>query len=138
MKVLRQLDESPFKSLGLGLLVLSATPILAIILLVTVLGIPLGLIALTLYIVALIVGLLIGIAWIGDAWICLLGQLPDQSKGIRALSIVSGAAVLLIIDFIPYVGGWVFFLVMLMGIGAAELYLFRLYVGRANGPTLST
>ncbi|MDH3638129.1 MAG: polymer-forming cytoskeletal protein [Gammaproteobacteria bacterium] len=132
--VVQQLQDAPFKSLGLGLLVLFATPFVVLMLLVSVLGVPLGLIVLALYFVALIAGLLVGIIWIGDFGFRRLGKTPDESKWIRAWSIVAAAAILLIIGFIPFIGGLVLFFVLLLGIGALELHFYRLYIGRGDSP----
>ncbi len=132
--VVQRLQGAPFKSLGLGLLVLFATPFLVLMLLVSVLGIPIGLIVLALYFVALMVGLLVGIIWIGDFGFRRLGKIPDESKWTRAWSIVAAATILLIIGFVPFIGGLVFFIVLLLGIGAVNLYSYGLYVGRGDGP----
>lgn len=132
--VVQRLQDAPFKSLGLGLVVLFATPFVALMLLVSVLGVPLGLIVLALYFVALIAGLLVGMIWIGDFGFRRLGKTPDESKWIRAWSIVAAAAILLIIGFIPFIGGLVLFLVLLLGIGALELFFYRLYIARGDSP----
>ena len=113
-------------------MVLFVTPFVVLMLMVSVLGIPFGLIVLGLYFVALIVGLLVGIIWIGDFGFRQLGKIPDESKWTRAWSIVAAAAILLIIGSIPFIGGLVFFLVLLLGIGALKLHLYRLYIGRAD------
>lgn len=128
--VVERLGEAPFESLALGFLGLVVTPILAILLLVSVLGVPLGLIALTVYLAMLVGSLLIAVTWIGDAGFRLLGQMPEKSKWTRVWSIIVGSAVLMLIDFVPYIGGWVFFIVLLLGIGAMKRYFYRLYVGQ--------
>jgi cytoskeletal protein CcmA (bactofilin family) len=132
--VVQRLQDAPFKSLGLGLLALFATPFVVLMLLVSVLGIPLGLIVLALYFVALIVGLLVGVIWVGDFGFRRLGKIPDESKWTRAGSIVVATAILLIVGFIPFIGGLVFFIVLLLGIGAVKLYFYRLYIGRGDSP----
>lgn len=123
-RVVQPLQDSPFKSLGLGILVFFATPLIALTLLISVLGIPLGLIALTMFIVALVGGLLVAMTWVGDVVFRLVGQNPDTSKWMRTLSIASAAAILLIIDLIPYVGGLVYFALLLLGFGAVTLYCY--------------
>ncbi len=127
VKVVERLNESPFQSLGIGLVVLVMAPLTAILLLFTVIGIPLGLIALTVYLATLVAGLLMGLIWIGDAGFHLLGQEPDKTKWTRTGSIFAAAAVLMLIGFIPYVGGWIFFAVLLLGIGSMTQYFYRLY-----------
>ncbi len=129
----QKLDNAPFKSLGLGLAVLFATPFVVLMLFGSVLGTPLGFIVLALYAVALIVGLLIGIIWIGDAGFRRLGKNPDKSKWIRAGSIVAAAALLLIVGLIPFIGGLAFLIVLMLGIGAVTLYFYQLLASRGNG-----
>lgn len=131
-KVIERLGEAPFKSLGLGFVVLVVTPVLAILLLFSVLGVPLGLIALTVFLATLVAGILVGMVWVGDAGFRLLGQLPDKSKWSRVGSIFAAAAVLMLVGFIPYVGGWVFFIVLLLGIGAMKRYFYGLYIDQAD------
>ncbi|MDX1378208.1 MAG: polymer-forming cytoskeletal protein [Anaerolineales bacterium] len=128
-RLVQPLRDSAFKSLGLGILVFFATPLLTLALLISVLGIPLGLIALTLFIVALVGGLLVAMIWIGEVIFRLLGQNPDSSKWMRLLSIISAAAILLIIDLIPYIGGLVYFAVLLLGFGAVTLHCYRSETG---------
>lgn len=73
----QQLQSTPFKSLVVGLLVLFVTPFVVLMLLVSILGIPLGLSVLALYFVALLVGFLISMIWIGDFGFRRLGKTPD-------------------------------------------------------------
>ncbi len=121
-RLLQPLKDAPFKSLGFGILVFFASPLIALALLISVLGIPLGLIVLMGYIVALVGGLLIAMIWTGGLVFRLLGQKPEASKWMRALSIIAAAAVLLIIDLIPVVGGLAFFALILLGFGALTLH----------------
>ncbi len=129
----RKLDNAPFKSFGLGLAVLFATPFVVLMLFVSVLGTPLGFIVLAMYAVVLIVGLLTGIIWLGDAGFRRLGKKPDESKWIRAWSIVAAAALLLIVGLIPFIGGLAFLIVLLLGIGALTLNFYQLLAGQGNG-----
>ncbi len=135
--VAQQLQAAPFRPLVLGLLVLFVTPFLVLMLLVSILGIPLALIVLALYIVALIAGLLVGIIWIGDAGFRRIGKVPDDSKWIRAWSIVAAALLLLIIGSIPVIGGLAFLIVLLLGVGAVTLHFYQLYGSRGNSPLTS-
>jgi cytoskeletal protein CcmA (bactofilin family) len=130
----QQLQSTPFKSLVVGLLVLFVTPFVVLMLLVSILGIPLGLSVLALYFVALLVGFLISMIWIGDFGFRRLGKTPDQSKWTRAGSILVAAAVLLAVDFIPFLGGLVLFLVLLLGVGATKLFLYHVYISRVDSP----
>lgn len=125
-KVIERSSEAPFKSVGLGFVVLVVTPALAILLLISGLGAALGLITLGVALATVVAGILVGIVCVGDAGFRALGQSPDQSKWVRVGSIVAAAAVLMLIGFVPY-GGWVFFIVLLLGIGAMKRYFYRQY-----------
>lgn len=133
----QQLQHAPFKPLGLGLLIFFVTPFLALMLLVSTLGIPLALIVLALYVIALIAGLLVGIIWIGDVGFRGIGKVPDDSKWIRAWSIVAAALLLLIIGSIPVFGGLAFFVVLLLGVGSVMLHCYQLFGSRGNSPLTS-
>ena len=128
----QQLEDTPFKSAGTGLVILLATPIVALMLLVSVLGMPLGFVLLGLYLSTLIIGFLIAVIWLGDLAFRKLGKQPDSSKLIRAASIAVGAALLMIIDVIPFVGGLIFFIISVMGIGGLVLFLYSAYLNRDN------
>ena len=134
ISVVKQLQDAPLQSSGLGVLVLFATPLIALMLLVSVIGAPIALVALALYVIALILGLLVGVIWIGDIGFRQFGKEPDESKRTRAWSIAAAAAVLLIVDWIPFVGGLVFFIVLVLGIGGVIQFLYRLYIDRDGNP----
>lgn len=131
--VVAQLQGSPFKSLGVGAAALFSTPFIALMLLVSVIGLPLGFITLALYFVILIVGLLMAIIWVGELVFSQLDKKPDDSKKSRAMSIAAGALVLLVVDWIPFIGGLVFFVVFLMGTGGLLLALYHWYANRNSG-----
>ncbi len=125
--VVKQLQSSPLKTLGMGLLVLFSTPFIALMLLVSVIGVPIGFVVLALYVAVLIIGLLTGLIWVGDRVFRQIGKEPDESKHVRAWSIGAAALVLLVVSWIPFIGAWVFFIVLLLGIGATAEYFYHLY-----------
>jgi len=106
----------PGPSAGWGAMILFLTPIAALIVCLTIIGIPLGLIALVLYGVALYlaqipVGLFIG------RWI--IGRFRDvESKAIIVGALAVGLAILKLLSLIPYFGFVVGFVVVLFGLGA--------------------
>jgi hypothetical protein len=120
-------QASPWKSLGLGLTVLVVTPIAVGLLLVTVVGYLLALMMLALYLVTLALGALAGLFSLGDLGLRLLGKRDDASRGLRALSIVAAVAILAVIQIVPVLGGLIGFLVCLIGLGAVQLSLYRIY-----------
>jgi len=106
----------PWASLGWGAVILFATPVAAIIVCFTVIGIPVGLIALVLYGIAVyisqvFVGLFIG------RWI--IGRFREtESKAIMVGALASGLVILTLLGLIPYLGFWIGLAVALFGLGA--------------------
>ena len=106
-------------SLGWGAIILFATPIAAIVTFITVIGVPVGLIGLTLYGIAIYlsqiaVGLFIGY------WI--IGYFSNvESRGILVGALALGLAVLTLLKLIPYVGFPLWLATVLFGIGAMLL-----------------
>ena len=135
----KEVQGTPFKSSGIGLIALFSTPFIALMLLVSVIGVPIGLIVLASYFVAIVIGLLIGVMCVGDIAFNRLGKDPDESKRSRAWSILVGATALFVISWIPFIGGWIFFIVMLLGVGGLIKYFYDWYTSRsAHSPASAT
>jgi len=106
----------PWLSLGWGAIILCATPIAAIITFVTVIGVPVGLIGLTLYGIAIYlsqiaVGLFIGY------WI--IGYFSKvESRGVLIGALALGFLILTLLKLIPYIGFPLWLATVLFGIGA--------------------
>ncbi|MDO8592638.1 MAG: polymer-forming cytoskeletal protein [bacterium] len=101
-------------SLGWGILALLLTPIIAIILLITIIGIPLSLILLMLWLIALylskiLVGILIGRS--------LLNNFLPKQKDSLTLAMILGIIVSYLIFALPIIGWPVSLLAMLWGLG---------------------
>ncbi|HEX7126256.1 MAG TPA: hypothetical protein VF406_10880, partial [Thermodesulfobacteriota bacterium] len=130
----RTVTSDPGKSLGLGFVALVVAPMLALVLLLTVVGVWLGLAVLALYPIALLGGLVVGIAWLGDL-VARAVSGPDPSR----LTEVAGYAVAVLLaavaGLVPVLGGWVLFLAVVVGLGAIVVALWRLAAsGRAGAP----
>jgi cytoskeletal protein CcmA (bactofilin family) len=106
----------PGPSAGWGAIILFLTPIAALIVCLTIIGIPVGLIALTLYGIAIYlaqipVGLFIG------RWI--IGRFRVvESKAIMVGALAVGLVILKLLSLIPYFGFFVGLAVVLFGLGA--------------------
>ena len=117
--VAASIRRKPGWSLLWGFVILSATPIAAIITFVTVVGVPVGLIGLTLYGIAIYlsqiaVGLFIGY------WI--IGYFSKvESRGILVGALALGFIILTLLKLIPYVGFPLWLATVLFGIGAMAL-----------------
>ena len=123
----RIIEGAPWRSVGLGFAILAATPLAILILLVTVLGLWLGLVAAALYFVLLLVGVLTGLLYIGDVGLRLIGKRAEAPKMWRVLSLVAALVALWLVRYIPLVGGLAMFALLVFGTGALTLYLWRRY-----------
>lgn len=99
----------PLMSFLVGLLAFFLLPLLGLVLLVTVIGIPLG-VGLLLAVVPLY-----GIAYVSSAWI--LGRRILNDKP-RILAFLVGLVILRLLALIPIAGGIVWFLATVYGLGA--------------------
>ena len=110
--------ESPFKTLGVGALVLITTPILAVIFMVTMVGLPLGLILLPLWLIALYVAKISAALLIGKAIVkC------DEKSGFLRLfgGFALGTLVYVVLGLIPFIGWALKLVVLLMALGGLFL-----------------
>ena len=125
--VATSIRRKPWLSLGWGAIILFATPIAAIVTFITVIGVPVGLIGLTLYGIAIYlsqiaVGLFIGY------WI--IGYFSKvESRGILVGALALGFAILTLLKLIPYVGFPLWLATALFGIGAMTLSQKTLHAG---------
>jgi cytoskeletal protein CcmA (bactofilin family) len=125
----RTIAETPMKSLGLGLAVLAATPLVALLLFASLLGIWLALTTAAIYLVFLLLGFLTGILAVGDWGLRLIGRAGAATPGWRALSIIAALLLLWVVRFVPGLGGVIVFALLVFGLGALTLHLWRRYVG---------
>jgi hypothetical protein len=109
LRTTNTLSSRPWLSLGIGFLAIILTPIAIVALLATIIGIPLALILLAIYMILLYLGKLFVIFWLGTK------LLRERSA---YLMFVAGLAVYFIISLIPVIGGIVGILAMLFGIGS--------------------
>ena len=104
---------------------LIAVPIIAAVLIITLIGIPLGLLAIALYFAVLLLGHIVAAVALGDY---ALGRwLPARAgAGLwRVLGFLAALAALWLVRHVPLVGGLVAMLVFLVGVGALSLRVLR-------------
>lgn len=121
----RAIGRDPWKSLGLGFLLFITTPIAAIVLMITIVGIPVGLTLAALYAVALLLAYLTAAVFLGELGTRLVGRGPERSAGGRMLSLVLALVVLALIGLIPIAGWIIVWLAVVTGLGAASQHAFR-------------
>ena len=110
-------------SLLWGFIALVCIPVAVLLLAVTIVGIPLALLALLLYGVLLLVGYVASGVGLGQ-W-ALLRFRPEavDRNGWRIASAMAAVLVLALLGSLPWVGGLVAFLAVLAGMGAIALLL---------------
>lgn len=125
----QRVRASPWLALAVGFGTLVAVPVLAVLLFITLLGIPLGLAVLALYPVLLLAGFLVGVAFVARLLPPALRK--PAAEGLRArIAWFAGALLLVMLaGWVPVVGGIVIGLLSLAGVGACVLELY----GRRKG-----
>lgn len=129
--IVESIRSSPGASAGWGALILFATPIAAIIVCITIVGIPVGLIALALwgiaiYLAQIPVGLFVG------RWI--IGRFRTvDGKAIMVGALALGLVILSLLKLILYLGFFIGLAIILFGLGAVVVAI-RKWRAEARGP----
>jgi cytoskeletal protein CcmA (bactofilin family) len=119
------LRAQPWRSLLLGFTLLVTVPIAALILVVTVLGAPVGVSLVALYLVALLLGILTTAYCIGEVeagWLK-IARPPGARR--QAAVLIAGVVTLALLRAIA--GGLVVFVAILFGLGALALWTYRTF-----------
>jgi len=107
-------------SFGLGILVLFGVPIAAFIACITVVGLLIGISTFILWLTAMWCAQIVVGAIVGQ-W--LMGHTREIWPLIGRM--VVGVILLCVVEMIPFVGGWIRFAVLLWGMGAISLAIYR-------------
>lgn len=107
-------------SIGFGALFLFATPIAAIIVCATIVGLSVGLPALVLYVIAVYAAKIFVGAWLGEK---ILGAGVGVGPAIGRLAL--GLLILRGLGMLPHVGFWIWLIVAAWGLGGIVLALHR-------------
>jgi hypothetical protein len=107
--ITRTIRERIGASFGFGAIAFFAIPIVAVLLLITVVGIPLGVFIL------LALALIYTVAYVAGAHA--VGRLVVKPPGSRYLAFVAGLAALRVLALIPVLGGLTWFVATLLGFG---------------------
>jgi len=111
---------------GIGFLAAVATPIAAVILAITVIGLPVALATLFFWLLALYLSKIVIGKYIGST---LLGNGKD-TMGSTALSLLIGITIIVVAVNLPYIGGILNFLLILIGLGGLLVAAYRMFRGR--------
>jgi hypothetical protein len=108
------------QSIGLGLLFLFVTPIAAIIICITIVGLGVGISAIFLWVIAIYSAQVYVGSWLGER---ILGEGVGVGSALGRLAV--GLLILRAVHMLPYIGGWIAFIVVAWGMGAMVLALYR-------------
>lgn len=125
------LRAEPGRSLLAGFALLVIVPVAALLLVVSVLGIPLGLTLAAVYGIALFLGILTTAMYVGDVEARLLNTGPLTSRAQQRLMLLAGVVTLALLRSVPLVGSVVVFAAIVSGLGALALWTYRLYTRTA-------
>ena len=122
-KISDDISVKPLKNLLWGLLFLIITPIVAVLLLITIIGIPLSLILLVIYIIILYISRIYVGLWVGQY---VLRKLKQETRS-RVLAMALGLIIVVIGINLPIIGGLIHFVIILLGFGAIILTEYDVY-----------
>ena len=112
---------SGWTSLGLGIGVLAGAPVAMIVIAITLVGFPISLMLLVVYLTALYLAKI----WVGAFLGWLLLKPAGGTKGDWVLGLLVGLLIITIVGYIPYLGGLVRLGVVCLGLGAFAAQLYR-------------
>jgi hypothetical protein len=121
----RTIGSDPLKSLGIGLLLFAAIPVLAILSMITILGIPFGLLIFLGFSVALLLGFVLVAFYVGDVGAqAFMGRRSRQGV-VRVAFLILALGILLLARQIPVIGAVLIVITVILGLGAMSLYGWR-------------
>lgn len=130
--VVAVLRQRPLASLGLGLAIVAAGPLLAVLLFVTGLGALLGVAVLLVYVLTLLGGVHGALATLANAGLDRVGH--GRLAGWRgALAILAAVVIAALVSWIPWLGSLVLLLGFFAGVGAVGLGAWRWRFGPVGG-----
>ena len=129
-----RLAGGPLGALTLGVVVALAIPIVAVLLCITVLGIPLGVLLLLAYPVLLLAGFLVAVLAVGRRLATALRMPQPAGFGPAFGWFVLALAIVVLVSLLPAIGGLAMVLLVLGGTGAAVMELQRRRKGGGGAP----
>jgi cytoskeletal protein CcmA (bactofilin family) len=112
------IGRAPLRSLGLGFVLLVCLPVLAMLLVITIVGIPLALLIGMAYVLLLFLGWVTAALFVARKGLALLRGARPVTTGWLLLALLLAVLALWGVGQVPVLGGWVTFIALLLGIGA--------------------
>jgi cytoskeletal protein CcmA (bactofilin family) len=125
LNAVNQIKSYPWRNLAIGLLILIVTPITAVLLLISMVGAPLALILMALYFVSIYLSGIFIAMFVGQF---ILNYFKKSTT--KEISLFLGVVVYTLLTMIPFVGWFVSFVSMLIGLGALIVAERRLHLDR--------
>jgi cytoskeletal protein CcmA (bactofilin family) len=113
------IKRQPLSALGWGALILFAAPVAILIVFITIIGIPVSMIGLVFYILAIYLSQIVAGLFLG--YVILVRYGKDASRGVLVGSFALGLTILTLVKLIPVIGFFVWLAEALFGIGALAL-----------------
>jgi cytoskeletal protein CcmA (bactofilin family) len=107
-------------AIGFGVLFLFAIPIAAVIVCITVVGLGVGISAMMFWAIAIYAAQVLVGAWLGEK---ILGEGAGAGAALGRLAL--GLAILRALGMLPFLGGWISFVVVIWGMGAVALAIYK-------------
>jgi hypothetical protein len=108
-------------AVGVGFAVLVGVPIATVLMFITLIGIPAGLLSIALYAATLLVGYVVGAVALGDLALARLAPARADSVLWRMLALLAVLIAFAIVRGVPLIGPLAVFIVFLSGVGALLL-----------------
>jgi cytoskeletal protein CcmA (bactofilin family) len=121
MEISQKMFNKPYATLGYGLLLIIVTPIICGILMVTLIGIPVALISMALWLILLYVGKLVTAILVGTEILKRRKTIETKTPSLVTAMVV-GVIVTYLIFSIPVIGGFLSMLATIFGIGLVWQY----------------
>lgn len=121
---------SPLQSLAIGTGLVFALPVVALLLVATVVGIPVAFALIALYGVLLLAGFLTALFFVAERIGRLLRGGRAPGTGWRIALLLAALVLLALVARLPVAGGLVALLVLVFGVGALAQQLYRQYAAR--------
>lgn len=120
-----RIKSAPGRSLGMGLLAVIGVPLLAVLFMLTIIGIPVGAMLVALYPLLLLFGFIVGTLFAANAATSLAKLRPPPTVA-RAIGHYAVAlALVMLLGRVPGVGGFVILVLVVLGIGAFGVEVYR-------------
>jgi len=111
------IGREPLKVLGLGLAILVCVPFVAIVLLITIIGIPLALLVIPLYLLLIFLGWVTVALFIAQRGLAATRTGKQPTIGWRLLALFLGLVALWLLQRIPLFGGLISCIALMAGVG---------------------